>query len=351
MPMDEILASIFPLDRSLEKEARYRMDHKTKPPGSLGLLEEIAIRMCLIQKRTDPVVRNKALAVFAADHGIAREGVSAFPAEVTPQMVLNFLAGGAAINVLCRHEGISLRVVDMGVDYDFSPQSGLIDKKIRKGTRNFLQEEALTADEAKAALEAGMEVFMENILPGAPDLTAVGEMGIGNTTSASAIIAAVTGKDPCVVTGRGTGIDEARWKHKVDLIEKALARHHPNPADGIDLLGKIGGLEIAGMAGFILASASQGIPVVLDGLIATAGALIAWVFRPAIEGYLFAGHYSVEQGQKHALAQMRLTPILDLGLRLGEGTGAALAMNIVDASCKVMCEMASFEKAGVTHHI
>jgi nicotinate-nucleotide--dimethylbenzimidazole phosphoribosyltransferase len=289
--------------------------------------------------------------VFAADHGIAREGVSAFPAEVTPQMVLNFLAGGAAINVLCRHEGISLRVVDMGVDYDFSPRSGLIDKKIRKGTRNFLQEEALTAEEAKAALEAGMEVFRENILPGAPELTAVGEMGIGNTTSASAIIAAVTGKDPCEVTGRGTGIDEARWKHKVGLIEKALARHKPNPADGIDLLRKIGGLEIAGMAGFILASVSQGVPVVLDGLIATAGALIAWVFRPAIEGYLFAGHYSVEQGQKHALAKMRLTPILDLGLRLGEGTGAALAMNIVDASCKVMCEMASFEKAGITHQV
>ena len=348
MNYHEVLAGIRPLERKLEAEAQRRIDIKTKPQGSLGMMEAIAVRMCLLQKRLNPSIRNKSIAVFAGDHGVAMEGVSAFPAEVTPQMVQNFLAGGAAINVLCRHEKISMVVADMGVNFDFEKNSKLIDKKVRKGTRNFLKEEAMTKDEAISALEGGMNVFLKNILPENPDITSAGEMGIGNSTSASAIIAAVTGKTPLEVTGRGTGIDDERLNHKIRVIEQALSKHNPDPTDGIDIMKKIGGFEIAGIAGFILASAAHGIPVVLDGLIATSGGLIATVINPLAKDYLFAGHRSVEIGQKAALDRMGLSPILDLGMRLGEGTGAALAMNIIDASCKIMVEMASFEEAGVS---
>lgn len=336
------------LSQELREAARRKIDGKTKPLGSLGRLEDVAVRMAMIQNSLNPAVRASQLVVFAADHGVAREGVSAFPAAVTPQMVHNFLAGGAAINVLCRQGGIGLLVADLGVDADFAPHPLLVDAKVRRGSRNLAAERALSPDELAQALANGGRVFAERVAPQAVDIAAVGEMGIGNTTSASAIIACACRLSPREVTGRGTGIDDQRLALKVKVIEDALAKHRPDPSDGLDILGAVGGLEIAGMAGFILAAAAAGTPVVLDGLIATAAGLAAALIRPAVKDYLFSGHRSVEAGQAAALKLLGLEPLIDLGFRLGEGTGAALAIHLVDAACRVMCEMASFEEAGVS---
>lgn len=349
MTLTQTIAAIRPLEMSLNTAARNRIDNKTKPQGSLGRLEDVAVRMSLIQKNLKPAIKNKSLVVFAADHGVAMEGVSAFPAEVTNQMVLNFLAGGAAINVLCRQQDIKLRVADMGVNADFAPHPLLIDAKVRKGSRNFLKEPALTREELTKALENGIKVWENQVATDKPDIVAVGEMGIGNTSSASAIIACATGNAPEAVTGRGTGIDDAHLQHKIDVIREALLLHRPNPVNGMDILSAVGGLEIAGMTGFMLAAAATGTPVVLDGLIATAAGLAAALIQPAIKDYLFSGHRSVEKGQIAALEYLGLIPLVDLGFRLGEGTGAALAIHIIDAACRIMSEMASFEDAGVSN--
>ncbi|MBC7775072.1 MAG: nicotinate-nucleotide--dimethylbenzimidazole phosphoribosyltransferase [Phycisphaerae bacterium] len=346
MNLKDTIAAIKPLDRSTEAIIRAAMDNKSKPRGSLGRLEEVGIRMSMMQGSLKPRTQPASLVVFAADHGVAAEGVSAFPAEVTPQMVLNFLGGGAAINVLCRMQNIRLRIADMGVNFDFAPHPDLLDLKVRKGSRNMLQEAAMTHEETLQALENGIRAW--NIVAGdSPAIVAVGEMGIGNSTAAAAIIAAATGRDAAEVSGRGTGIDDAGLAHKVAVIRSALALHKPDPRDGLEILRSVGGLEIAGIAGFVLGAAAAQIPIILDGLIATSGGLIAALLCPATTDWLFSGHRSVEKGQAFALDLMGLEPLLDLGLRLGEGTGAALALTCIDAGCRIMTEMASFADAGV----
>ena len=340
--------AVAPVGTALLADACRKIDNKTKPAGSLGRLESLAIRMCLIQNSLSPVIRQKNLFVFAGDHGVTAEGVSAFPSEVTVQMVENFLAGGAAINVLCRHYGIDMKVVDMGVAGNFEDHPDLIKKKVAPGTGNLARRAAMSAEELQAALENGMAVFLEAHARKPIDIVGMGEMGIGNTTPATAIICALTGLSPAEATGRGTGVDDAGLKRKTAVIEQALTLHCPDPKNGFEVLRTLGGFEIAGMAGAILAAASKKTAVVLDGVISTAAGLAACVICPAIKGLLIAGHRSVEPAQKAALSLMGLEPVMDLQMRLGEGTGAALAINIVEASCRIMTEMASFEGAGVS---
>ena len=344
-----ILQAIKPVSDRLRPEAIHKIDNKTKPLGALGKLEELAVQASLVQENLNPRLDRKALFVFAGDHGVTEEGVSAFPSEVTGQMVENFLRGGAAINVLCRHHGIDLYIVDMGVNADFQDHPKLFHKKIRKGTRNFALEEAMTPKEAEEAVTAGMEVFLDENAKNRISIVGLGEMGIGNTTSASAIISTVTGISPEEATGRGTGLDDKGMKRKMQIIYNALNYHKPNPRDGMDILRKIGGYEIAGIAGAVLAAASQGAIVVLDGVISTAAGLVAYLLNPDIKGYLVSGHRSVEVGQQAALSHMGMEPVIDFQMRLGEGTGAAMTMNIVDAACRIMREMASFDDAGVTN--
>ncbi len=346
--LQKTINEILPLSRTLEKNARHKMDLKTKPAGSLGRLEEMAVRMSLIQNSLTPKIAVKKMFVFAGDHGIAAEGVSAYPAEVTPQMVLNFLHGGAAINVLCRQAGAGISVIDMGVNYEFGSEPGLINKKVRKGTRNFLIEDSMTVGEAIRSIELGIEVFDDAYKTEKFNIAGVGEMGIGNSTSAAAIISAATGLSPEKTAGRGTGLNDTGFKNKVEIIARALGQRKPDPKNGLDILQKVGGFEIGGIAGACLAAAAVKIPVVLDGLISTAGGLIAYLIKPYVKDYFFSGHKSVEAGQKAALKMLELEPILDLGMRLGEGTGAVLAINLIEASCRIMCEMSSFEEAGVS---
>jgi nicotinate-nucleotide--dimethylbenzimidazole phosphoribosyltransferase len=344
----EVIAAIEPLADSLRADATTKVDNKSKPLGALGRLEPLAIQMSCIQSTLSPEIRNKQLLVFAADHGITEEGVSAYPAEVTGQMVENFLHGGAAINVLCRHHDIGLKIVDMGVNHTFQPHPDLIMGKVAFGTQNCAIQDAMTRDQVQLALENGMRAFFEvEEKAGKIDIIGLGEMGIGNTTSATAIISVVTGISPAEAAGRGTGVDDHGLKHKIEVIEKVLQFHKLNKADGLTILQKVGGFEIAGIAGAVLAAALRKSAVVLDGVISTAAGLIAYLINPAIQGYLIAGHKSVEKSQAAALAYMRLTPVIDLDMRLGEGTGAALAIDLTTAACKIMGEMASFDEAKV----
>ncbi|WP_080804363.1 nicotinate-nucleotide--dimethylbenzimidazole phosphoribosyltransferase [Desulfamplus magnetovallimortis] len=346
---DFIISSVSPVRQDFRPAVQGKIDNKTKPLGALGTLENLAIQMSLIQKSLLPEIRpnGKALFVFAGDHGVTEEGVSAYPSEVTHQMVLNFLNGGAAINVLCRHHNIEMKIVDMGVNGNFDEHHDLITAKIRKGTRNFTIEPAMTRREVLLAVRRGMEVFLKRHSLSALDIVGVGEMGIGNTTSASAIISVITGISPADAAGRGTGIDNRGLEHKIKVIEKAIAFHRPNSNDGFDILMRVGGYEIAGITGAVLAAASRGAAVLLDGVISTAAGLVAYVINPDIAGYLISGHKSVEVAQKAALDYMGLEPVIDFGMRLGEGTGAALTINTAEAACKIMCEMASFEDAKV----
>lgn len=344
----EVIDGIDSLDLSLKSAAQAKIDNKTKPLGALGTLEDLALQMALIQRNLSPRIRRKALFVFAADHGVTEEGVSAYPREVTRQMVDNFLSGGAAINVLCRHHGIDLKIVDMGVEGRFAPHPDLIDKKVCPATRNFALEPAMTRAEMFQALAAGMAVFLESHDAAPIDIVGLGEMGIGNTTAASAIISTICGIEPSRATGRGTGVDDQGLSHKTEVIERVLAFHLPDPKDGMDILQKIGGFEIAGIAGAALAAASKGCAVVLDGVISTAAGLLAGLICPDIRGYLISGHRSVEVAQKAALDHLGLESVIDFSMRLGEGTGAALTMDTAEAACRIMCEMASFEDAGVS---
>ena len=342
--MECTLPVVHPVAHEVTASAQEKIDGKTKPPGSLGLLEEAALKMCRIQNRLDPQVLHKKILVFAADHGVVASGVSAYPAEVTPQMVLNFLAGGAAINTFCRLGGIDMAVIDVGVDYEFPKPSALIDKKVRRGTRDFSREKAMTRKEAETAVLAGTEV----VGSASVSLIGLGEMGIGNTTAAAALISVFTGASPRDVAGRGTGIDDVGLERKIAVIEHALALHAPDPADPWGVLEAVGGYEIGAMAGAAIAAASAGAGVVLDGLISTAAGLLAAQIEPNVKDYLFSGHRSVEVGQRAALDKLELTPLVDLGLRLGEGTGAALAMHHIEAACAFVNEMSSFENAGVS---
>ncbi|MEI6845466.1 MAG: nicotinate-nucleotide--dimethylbenzimidazole phosphoribosyltransferase, partial [Candidatus Firestonebacteria bacterium] len=313
-------------DKGLLGETQRRLDGLTKPVGSLGILEEIAKTVVTITGKKNPVFKNKIIVTMAGDHGITREGVSAFPMEVTPQMVLNFVNGGAAINVLARHVGAKVVIVDMGVNYDFKGAAGMLHKKIGNGTKSFTKGPAMSREEAIKSIEAGFETVMaEKEI----DLIGTGDMGIGNTTPSAAITSIYTGKTVASVTGRGTGIDDQGLKNKIALIEQGITFNRPNAADALDVLSKVGGFEIGGLAGVILGGAMRKVPVVIDGFISTAAALIAVNLEPKAADYLIASHQSVENGHKYALATLKLKPILNLDLRLGEGTGAALSMSII----------------------
>lgn len=345
--LDATLTRIKPVDPALLASAQALLDNKTKPLGSLGRIEEFGRRYAAIQGSMKPSLGKKVIFTFAGDHGVVAEGVSAFPAEVTPQMVLNFLNGGAGVNVLARHAGAEVRVVDMGVNFDFGAVNGLIDRKVARGTKNLANEPAMSRAEAVAAVEAGITLALEAKADGITML-GTGDMGIGNTTPSSAIIAAFSGKSVRELTHRGTGINDAALEKKISAIEKGLSVNSPDPADPLDVLAKVGGFEIAGIAGLVLGAAAAGIPVVVDGFISTAGALIASELHPCVKEYIFAAHKSVEIGHTYMLERIGAEPILDLQLRLGEGTGAALAMTLIEAGVKVLNEMASFADAGVS---
>ncbi|MCL5985987.1 MAG: nicotinate-nucleotide--dimethylbenzimidazole phosphoribosyltransferase [Actinobacteria bacterium] len=347
--ISEAIAKIKKVDEGLIRLAQSKLDNLTKPQGSLGKLEELARRMVAITESTNPRTERKVIFTMAGDHGVATEGVSAYPSEVTPQMVYNFIAGGAGVNVLARHVGAKVLVVDMGVAADFDPAANLIIKKIAHGTKNIAKGPAMSREEAQKTVEAGSDVFNEELNKHGIDIVGTGDMGIANTTPSSAIICAVTGKDPSIIAGRGTGIDDLRLKLKIDVIRKALEVNKPDIDDPLDLLAKVGGFEIGGIAGLILAAASNRIPVVVDGFISTAGALIATRFNPAVTDYMFMSHNSAEKGHLEALDFIGIEPILDLDMRLGEGTGAALAIGIIEASVKILTEMATFGEAGVSN--
>ncbi|HJV36754.1 nicotinate-nucleotide--dimethylbenzimidazole phosphoribosyltransferase [Geomonas sp.] len=345
--LNKTLANIQPVDEDFLAKAQEKLDNKTKPPGSLGRLEEMARRLAAINEDLTPSTEKKVIFTFAGDHGIVEEGVSLFPKEVTPQMVLNFLRGGAGVNVLARHVGAEVRVVDIGVDFDFEPSPGLIIRKIAKGTRNFAKGSAMTREEAVAALEVGIALADQAKQEGV-SMVGTGEMGIGNTSPSSAIIAAIARCSVRDVTHRGTGINDTALEKKIAVIQTGLDLNSPNPEDPIDVLAKVGGLEIAGIAGLVLGAAANRIPVVVDGFISTAGALIASELHPHVRDYIFAAHSSVEIGHRCMLERIGAKPILDLEMRLGEGTGAALAMGLIEASAKIIKEMATFAEAGVS---
>ena len=347
---EDTLKAIKPVDKALNDKAHERLDSLTKPRGSLGRLEELATRIVLTQGNTTPAIKDKKVFVFAGDHGVADEGVSAFPKEVTPQMVINFLKHGAGINVIANHVGAEVVIVDIGVDFDFSTLGALseklVDRKVVHGTKNIRKGPAMTRVETLACIEAGIKLALDHAADGA--IFGTGDMGIGNTTPSSAMAAAFSGRPVSEVTGRGTGIDDASLKNKIGVIEDALKINAPDPNDPIDVLSKVGGAEIAGITGLIIGAASRQVPVVVDGFISTAGALVASRLSPHIADYLIAAHKSVEKGHSVMLEMIGVAPLLDLDMRLGEGTGAALAMNLVEAGVKIYNEMATFAGAGVS---
>jgi len=339
---------IDPVDRKLLAVAARRLDSLTKPEGSLGRLEEFAKRIVAIRgTEMPPPFDKKAIFTFAGDHGVVQEGVSAYPGEVTVQMVLNFLHGGAGINVLARHVGADVIVIDVGVAHVLDDHPGLVRRKIVSGTRNMRRGPAMTREEAMRTIATGIDLAREYADRGYT-LFGTGDMGIGNTTPSSAIASVMTGTPAAEVTGYGTGISEEALAHKIRVIEDALSVNRPDPSDPIGVLAAVGGAEIGGIAGLILGAASRRIPVVVDGFISTAGAVIAYGINRSAAGYMFAAHNSVEQGHAIMLETMGLEPILDLKLRLGEGTGAALAMSVIEAGLKVYREMATFDEAGVS---
>lgn len=330
--------------------AQKRLDNLTKPPGSLGRLEDLAKQLVAITENTMPVIDKKVVFTFAGDHGITEEGVSAYPKEVTPQMVFNFIRGGAGINVLARHAGAEVIVVDVGVDHDFGNIEGLVSRKIMRGTKNMMKGPAMTKDEAQQCIQVGIDLASEYAGKGY-QLFGTGDMGIGNTTPSSAIASVMTGRAVADVTGRGTGITDQSLKRKIEVIEESIKLNRPDSSDALDVLAKVGGAEIGGIAGLILGAAAHRIPVVIDGFISTAGAIIAYGIEPKTKDYMIAGHSSVEIGHKAMLEKLGLEPILNLNLRLGEGTGAALAMHMIEAGLRIYREMATFGEAGVTDDI
>ncbi len=336
-----------PLNESAMAEARARHNQLTKPPGSLGRLEEVAVQLAGITGVCPPPVPlRKAVLVFAGDHAVAAHGVSIAPSEVTRQMVFNFVAGGAAINVIARHAGARVTVVDAGIMSDLPALRGLVREKAGPGANDISKGPAMTRAQAEAALLLGARCVERELAQGL-DLLACGEMGIGNTTPATAIVSVLTGQPPRRITGPGTGIRAEALERKIGLIETALAVNRPDPRDALDLLAKVGGYEIAAMSGAMLEAASRRIPIMLDGFIATTAALVAAVLDPAVTGYLIAGHRSAEPAHDLALTHLGLQPLLDLGMRLGEGTGAVLAMALVETAAGVLRDMATFAEAGV----
>jgi nicotinate-nucleotide--dimethylbenzimidazole phosphoribosyltransferase len=346
--VDRLLSGIQPPSEAWRARARLRLDALTKPFGSLGRIEDLAAQIVAIRKDEIGGRIGKAVYVFAADHGITAEGVSAYPREVTHQMVLNFLSQGAAISVLARLHNVDLHVVDVGVDADFDAVPGLIHRKVGRGTRNMLHEAAMSDEQLAQALTAGAELAADSAAAG-HTLIAIGEMGIGNTTSASAITCALTGASASLATGPGTGVDDTTHVRKIGIVEAVVRRHFgeesPSP---LDVLRCVGGFEIAAMSGMVLAAARHNLVIVADGFISTAAAALAVVIEPKVGGYLIAGHRSEEPGHQLLLDHLQLVPVLALGMRLGEGTGAVLAMPILESAICLYEQMATFASAGVS---
>jgi len=366
----EVISQIELPDEQLMEKAQARLDNLTKPLGSLGKLEELAKRVVGVTRNPQPVLNRKVIFTLAADHGVVEEGVSAYPSEVTAQMVYNFLRGGAGINVLAKHIGAEVVVVDIGVKEELKmkngpekfrefpglsprnlskiPEGKLKIKKISQGTKNMAKGPAMSQEEAIKSIEAGIGVFEEAHKEKIINICGVGDMGIGNTTASSAIVACITGQSVAEVTSYGTGINDQQLEKKVEVVKKALQVNKPDPESAIDVLSKVGGYEIGGIAGIILAAAANKVPVVIDGFISTAGALIAYKLSEEVAPYMFASHQSCEKGHQIALSYMGKSALLNLSLRLGEGTGATLAINLIEAGCKILNEMATFGEAGVS---
>jgi nicotinate-nucleotide--dimethylbenzimidazole phosphoribosyltransferase len=348
--MDQLartIERIGPLDEKTMTAARLRQDSLTKPKGSLGRLEELSIQVAGIRGQAMPSLEHKAIVTMAADHGVTAQRVSLYPLEVTTQMIQNFLRGGAGINILAQQVGARVVVVDMGVASDLEPHPGLISKKVAYGTRDMTLGPAMSGDQALAAVEAGLEVLEQEAGKGL-DIVGTGDMGIGNTTPSSAVTAAISGEPVTAVTGTGTGIDERQLAHKVEVIERALRVNRPDAKDALDVLAKVGGFEIGGLVGVMIGAAAHRIPIVIDGFVSGAAALIATSMAPQLSDYLIAGHVSAESGHRVALKHLGLKPVLDLDMRLGEGTGAVLAIFIVEAAVRALMQMATFSEAGVS---
>ena len=344
--LKKILDNIISPDKTLYEKARERLDKMAIPRGSLGRLEEFAQRVVAITGTLNPEIKKKTVVVFAGDHGVVEEGVSAFPQDVTMQMVCNFNKGGAGINVLARHVEAKVIVVDIGVAGDLEPKEGLLLKKVAKGTKNMTKTPAMTREEALKALLIGADLA-HDLKSTKVDIIGTGDMGIGNTTPSSAITAVLAQKEVEEVTGRGTGINDDMLLTKISVIKKAIDINRPDPNDPIDVLAKVGGFEIAGIAGLIIGSAFHKIPVVIDGFISTAAALIAVSLKSVIREYIFAAHKSVERGHAVLLECLEQKPILDLSMRLGEGTGAVLGISLVESGVRIINEVLTFEEAGV----
>ncbi|MFZ5648902.1 MAG: nicotinate-nucleotide--dimethylbenzimidazole phosphoribosyltransferase [Bacillota bacterium] len=350
--LDYVINGIEPVSGEWRLKAREHLNNLAIPAGSLGDLLGLAEQLAAVRQSLKPSVRKKAVVTMAGDHGVVREGVSAFPREVTPQMVYNFVAGGAAINVIAEVAGARVVVVDMGVAADLSGlvrENKILSHKVDCGTGNIATGPAMTRRQAQQSIEAGIEVA-KNLIEEGVELLATGDMGIGNTTPSSAILAAVSGRPAREVTGKGTGISDEALENKVRVIERALEVNRPDPKDPLDVLAKVGGFEIGGIAGVILGAAYHRIPVVVDGFISSAGALIAKGLATHSTDYMIAAHRSLEHGHRYMLEELDLKPLLDLNLRLGEGTGAALAMNIVEAAAQVIGKMLTFDNAGVSRN-
>jgi len=347
--LDETIRKITPQDSGARAKAKARLDQLTMPYWALGRLMDLAMDLAGITGSINPPVQRRVIVTMAGDHGVVAEGVSKYPQEVTCQMVYNFVNGGAGINALARVASAKVQVIDMGVAGDLSDlanKGSIISKRVAPGTRNMSNGPAMSREKAIQCIEAGIQVAAE--LGGTTDIFGTGEMGIGNTTPSSAIVAAITGRPVADVTGRGTGIDDSQLEHKVAVIEKCLEVNKPDPKDALDVLAKVGGFEIGGIAGLILGAASMRKPVLIDGFISTAGALIAQGLAPVSAEYMIAAHRSVEQGHRIALNHLEKQPLLDLDLRLGEGTGAALAMTLVEAAVRILTEVATFDEAAVS---
>jgi nicotinate-nucleotide--dimethylbenzimidazole phosphoribosyltransferase len=346
-PIEQVIAAITPPDPAAVAAARERQDRMTKPRGSLGALEDVSVRLAGLAGSCPPPLPEPAcVAVFAADHGVHAQGVTPWPQEVTAQMVANFLAGGAVVNAFAAQAGAEVTVVDVGVAADLEPVAGLLPRKVARGTADFTAGPAMTRDQAVAAVTAGIEVARGLVAAGNRCLL-TGDMGIANTTASAALICAFTGADPAAATGRGTGIDAATYARKIDAVCRGLARHQPDPADPLGVIAAFGGLEHAALAGFILGAAALRVPVILDGVIAGAAALAAAALAPEAVAACFAGHRSAEPGHAITLDHLGLRPLIDLGLRLGEGTGALLALPLVQSAARALRDVATFDSAGV----
>jgi nicotinate-nucleotide--dimethylbenzimidazole phosphoribosyltransferase len=350
IPLKSWIEQIKPLHLPSMAAAEERQGRLTKPAGALGRLEALSIQLAGIMGQPRPRLTNKVVVVMAGDHGVTAEGVSAYPQSVTSQMVLNFLAGGAAINVLARQVNARVVVADLGVASRLPVRPDLYNAKVAMGTANMAQGPAMSRDQALQAIMAGTELIRREVDKGL-DILGIGEMGIGNTTAAAAIASALTGQDPAEVVGRGTGLNDAGLLHKIDVVRQALAVNQPDANDSLDLLSKVGGFEIGGLVGAILVTAANRRPIMVDGYIATAAAMLAVKLAPTVRPYLFAAHCAAEGGHGAMLAWLGLEPLLTLDLRLGEGTGAVLAMQVAEAACRILDEMATFGEAGVDSRV